>query len=274
MKKIRVLLFVLAMCFGVIFSVKTVQAAGLGHVPNVGDCVYEDQQYITNNQYDKLSYINDTNEQGVSPQRLILVVFKNDSDLNKLKENVEGNNFYKNTSLHNSIVQNTKIALYTQEGYYADDAPDPADTDDSNNYLIYDIKNGRVFFDPSDQGSSYITDLMFIRMYLGLSHQLKHGSDDEKMTALFQLVDKLDPKIHDVSQTKEILKSTDSSIFGKIETYLLIIAVILIFLMFMWRMLTDQDNGPGSGSSDYDAGFDEGAYYGSQQGNNYDNDGR
>jgi len=274
MRRIRALLFALAMCFGMILSLKTIQAAGLGHGPNVGNCVYEDEQYVTNNQYDKLSYINDTNEQEISPQKLVVIIFKNDSDRNKLKENVQGNNFYKNTSLHNSIVQNTKIALYTHEGYYADDAPDPADTDDSNNYLIYDIKNGRVFFDPSDHDSFYITDLMFMKMYLGLSHQLRHGSDDDKMTALFQLVDKLNPKIHDSSQTKKLLESTDSSIFGKIGTYLLIIAGILVFLMVMWKMLTDQDNGPGSGSSDYDAGFDEGAYYGSQQGNDYDNDGR
>ena len=275
MKKIRIGLFILVAFLGMLGSLNIVQAAGLGHGPNTGDYVYENEQYITNNQYDKLTYINDTNDSGPSPQKLYLIIFQNKADLAKLNESVSGNDFNKNTSLNNSIVQHAGQALYGPQGYYElDHGVGSGDADDKNNYLIYDIKNGRVFFDPSDAGSLYITDLMFLRMRLGINHQLKHGTEDEKMTALFQLADKLAPKMHDVSQTKGFLQSTDSGIIQKYASITMLIAGILIFGMFIWFAINDQDP-PGSGSSDYDAGFDEGNYYGSRYGNdrNDNNDG-
>ncbi|MCS6105607.1 hypothetical protein DW277_17115 [Clostridium botulinum] len=79
MLKIKAFLLGIAVLLGCASSVTVIQAAGLGG-PNVGDYIYEDQEVVTNQQYEKLEDINDQIETGPNPQRLyILVLSDNDS---------------------------------------------------------------------------------------------------------------------------------------------------------------------------------------------------
>jgi len=60
MKKIRMALLFFAMFLGMSVSLNIVQASSedYGDGSNVGDYVYEDEEYITNGQVDKINAIN------------------------------------------------------------------------------------------------------------------------------------------------------------------------------------------------------------------------
>lgn len=267
MKQIRSLFFVIAVVLGLSFSVQTVQAAGMGG-PNTGDYVYEDQEYITNGQYDQLEKLNDNIYSNVSPQRLYVLIFKNSEDVDQLVNTTEAD--IKSNSPERAIINKAGEALYGSSHYYDMETDDGADLESKNNYLIMDLRDNKVFFCPSLQGSLYITDLVFWKTKFGLSSQLKSSDIDIKINALFQLANNLEPKLQTVSENKKMLESKSIyDVKSTITNILLVLGAILIIII-IWAIHKYNKNHPhrgggGSelGNSDYDAGFDEGYYMGS-----------
>src|SRR5699024_2175721 len=78
--KVRYLLATLLAFIGILYSTQDVQADGLGG-PNTGDYVYENKEFITNAQYDRLVTINDNINAGVHPQKLYVLVFDDADDI-------------------------------------------------------------------------------------------------------------------------------------------------------------------------------------------------
>ncbi|GEL90348.1 hypothetical protein [Pediococcus parvulus] len=199
MLKIKAFLLGIAVLLGCASSVTVIQAAGLGG-PNVGDYIYEDQEVVTNQQYEKLEDINDQIETGPNPQRLyILVLIDNDSirRFNYLTDNDP-----KTKGIPEDIVNKTGEVLYGHNHYYDIDSDENGIPDWKNNYLVYDLKNNRVYFDPSDQSSSYITDLMFWKIKIGMNN-LTDGTTTQRMEALFDLAERLEPKLQKVADNKD-----------------------------------------------------------------------
>jgi len=84
MKKIRLVILTMTMLLGMIWSVKTVQADSFSEGPNIGDYVYEDKEYITNEQYKELVDINRRINVGVNPQKLYIAISTKESDLDDM----------------------------------------------------------------------------------------------------------------------------------------------------------------------------------------------
>lgn len=265
MRRIRVIFYVLIMFLGLGLSVQTVHAQGLGGV-NTGKYVYQDQEYITNSQYDQLVKINNHIDRNVSPQKLYILIFKNDEDTHKFLNVTDANT---GSYPEQSITNGTGQVLYGNDRYYDIEINDSETMDNENNYLILDLKDNRVFWDPSDFSESYITDLQFLELRLGLLSNLRSSDTDTKVSALFELANRLEPRLTKVSQSNEILKAkTIGDIKNIIGTILFVIGVIIVIIL--WKKFHNKNknnhhygSGDDLGNSDYDAGFDEGYYMGS-----------
>lgn len=264
---IRLILLFLTMILGVITTQNTVQAGGMGG-PNTGDYVYEDREYITNGQYDKLEAINDNVDTGVNPQKLYIIIFDNAHDEHIFAKKTD--TYLDQKGPEGRIVDNTGWALYGFNDFYDMELDDETLTM-ANNYLIMDMRNNMVYLNPSLSGSLYLTDLMFLEMRWNLNSQLQSSDPDVKVAALFKLAQKLEPKILDVSRTNKMLKSRDISDvktvlnnLGLIGLAILIIIVGLIIHKINKNKPHHGGGGPDEpGNSEYDAGFDEGYYMGS-----------
>ncbi|KRN98928.1 hypothetical protein IV57_GL000631 [Companilactobacillus kimchiensis] len=262
----------LTIIVGITMSLTVVKAAGMGG-PNTGDYVYEDQEYITNAQYDKLADINDNIFSGVSPQRLYVLIFNNTSDVNYFNGvNDISDIMSKSRRIDSTIVGKTGEALYGSSHYFdlESDTDENESLDIDNNYLIMDLQNNKVYLNPSLQGSLYLTDLMFWQAQIGLASKLRSKNTDTKVAALFQLAGKLEPKLKTVSENKKMLKSTDYyDVQQVVDTILMVLGVIIVIIVWIiiHRINKNKPHHGGGGSdlgnSDYDEGFDEGYYMGS-----------
>ena len=265
-KNLRALLLFLAMLLGVITTQNTVQAGGMGG-PNTGDYVYEDREYVTNGQYDQLENINDNIDTGVNPQKLYIIIFDNADDEHIFAKKT--GTYLDSANNEARIVDNTGWALYGFNDFY-DMELDNEDLTLANNYLIMDMRNNMVYLNPSLSGCLYLTDLMFMKMRWGLNSELNSTDPNVRVAALFKLVQKLEPKMLDVSRTNKMLKSTDISDVKQVINYLELIGsallIIIILLIIHKRNKNKPHHGSGPdepGNSEYDAGFDEGYYMGS-----------
>lgn len=266
MKLIRTLFIVITVCLGFNSSMQLVQAANLGG-PNVEDYVYEDNEYITNQQYDQLAKINQQIDIGKNPQKLYIIV---------LKDGTSVKNFYdvvgqgaKIKGIEADVVEHTGEVLYGHDKYYEMDSNAYGATDFENNYLICNLKDNRLYFNPSDQASGYLTDLKFWKIKRGLSAKLTSGSADSRMVAVLELADRLTPELKKVAQTPGMLHSiTWFEVKRNVETTLFFIGVILFILFLLWIHHKNKNKphhgDPNIGNSSYDEGFDEGYYMGSQ----------
>ena len=266
MLKIKAFLLGIAVLLGCASSVTVIQAAGLGG-PNVGDYIYEDQEVVTNQQYEKLEDINDQIETGPNPQRLYILVLSDNDSIRRF--NYLTDNDPKTKGIPEDIVNKTGEVLYGHNHYYDIDSDENGIPDWKNNYLVYDLKNNRVYFDPSDQSSSYITDLMFCKIKIGMNN-LTDGTTTQRMEALFDLAERLEPKLKKVADNKEFIYSKSYYDIKNIVNGVLLVLGIIVGLV-IWFIIHRQNknhphNSGGSelGNSDYDAGFDEGYYMGSQ----------
>lgn len=264
--KVRYLLATLLAFIGILYSTQDVQADGLGG-PNTGDYVYENEEYITNAQYDRLATINDNIYTGVHPQKLYVLVFDDADDISNFVQTTGADVHSRDASSNiiGNVGSNIGYLLYGREKYI-DMRLDNDDIDNESNYLILDLKDKKVFFSASEQGDRYLTDLMFWRLKKGLSNNFKSNNEDTQVQALFTLANRLEPKLQDVAQSSKKLKSKRFADIRRVRNRILyglgtIIAIIVIYLI--WKYM---HNHPGSGSdlgnSDYDAGFDEGYYMG------------
>lgn len=270
MKSIRNLLIVVAIFLGMEFSLQTVQAAGWGG-PNTGDYVYENREYITNSQYDQLEAINNKIDQDVSPQRLYILITDDEDNLNYLADVGQANLTSKRKDT--TILGKTEQVLYGESHYYdmlLDESGTGEDMDLTNNYLVMDLKHNKVYLNPSLQASLYLTDLVLWKAEWGLSSQLKSNNVDTQISALFQLANNLEPKLVNVSATSKMLKSKDIYDVRTTLNYIgmaIVLIVVIIILIIIHNINKNKPHHGGGGSelgnSDYDAGFDEGYYMGS-----------
>lgn len=270
MKQIRSLLLLFTALLGMLISQQVVHAEGMSG-PNTGDYVYEDKEYITNGQYDQLEAINDKIDRGANPQQLYVLILGDSDDVDYFARETDADFTSKNMST--TIVEKTGNALYGSNHYYdmlLDQGSDDDDLDITNNYLIMDLKHNKVFLNPSLQASLYLTDLVFWKAKWGISSQLKSDNIDTKVDALFQLANNLEPKLENVADSSKMLKSKDSTdvknFFGMIGFIAaIIIGLIIIIIIHKINKNKPHHGGGGSelGNSDYDAGFDEGYYMGS-----------
>jgi hypothetical protein len=264
--KIKAFLFGIVCFLGFAGSLNIVQAAGLGG-PNVGDYVYEDSEVVTNQQYEKLEDINGQIETGPNPQRLYVLVLRDGSSIRHFNDLTD--NDPKLKGIPQDVVNKTGEVLYGHYHYYDIDSDENGLPDWKNNYLICDLKNNRVYFDPSDQADSYITDLMFWKLKFGLA-DLTSGNTDQRMEALFELAQRLNPELQKVANSKDFIYSKSyfdvKNIINSILFVLAIIVGLVIWFIIHQRNKNNPHGGGGSelGNSDYDAGFDEGYYMGSQ----------
>lgn len=266
MRGIRRLMLMLAIILGVITNQKIAHAGGMGG-PNTGDYVYEDREYVTNGQYDKLEAINDKVDTGVNPQKLYIIIFDNAHDEHIFAKKTD--TYLDQKQPESRIVDNTGWALYGFNDFYDMELDDETLTM-VNNYLIMDMRNNMVYLNPSLSGSLYLTDLMFLKMRWNLNSQLESSDPDVRVAALFKLAQKLEPKMLDVSRTNKMLKSRDISdvktVLNNLGLIGLAILIILIVLIIHKINKNKPHHGSGPdepGNSDYDVGFDEGYYMGS-----------
>lgn len=260
---VRAIWLAMTMILGIIFSQQIVQAEGLGG-PNTGEYVYQDQEYITNGQSDQLDKINDQIDRGANPQKLYLIIYDNDEDASYINRflSVPGHKKY-------LISEYAGRALYGDNTYYNMNLDGPTDYDIQNNYLIMDLQDNRVILNPSLQGSLYLTDLLLMKAEWGLRSQLYSDNTDTKIAALFALAKKLEPSIQKVADNEKMLNyPTIDDIKSKVQITLGVIGIIIV-LIILYAIHRHNRNHPHRGgglelgNSDYDAGFDEGYYMGS-----------
>ena len=266
MRQLRVLLVLIVAFLGISFTTQVVHAEGMGG-PNTGDYVYEDREYVTNEQYGQLSSINNQIYSGVSPQRLYILIFDNSTDVNSF---VKATGTYpKRHDISSAIVDKTGEALYGHDHFYdmVMDYEDGGSLMADNNYLIMNLKDNRVYFNPSLQASLYVTDLMFWRLQQGLGSKLKSSDTETKVSALFELAQRMGPKLVTVSEHKKMLKSTSMADVKRVINNIEIIVGAIVILFVILLIVRHNKNHPGpsdpSYRPDYDAGLDEGYYYGS-----------
>lgn len=262
MRQLRVLLVLIVAFLGISFTTQVVHAEGMGG-PNTGDYVYEDREYVTNEQYGQLSSINNQIYSGVSPQRLYILIFDNSTDVNSF---VKATGTYpKRHDISSAIVDKTGEALYGHDHFYdmVMDYEDGGSLMADNNYLIMNLKDNRVYFNPSLQASLYVTDLMFWRLQQGLGSKLKSSDTDTKVSALFELAQRMGPKLVTVSEHKKMLKSTSMADVKEVINNIEIIVGAIVILLIVRHNKNHPGPSDPSYRPDYDAGFDEGYYYGS-----------
>src|SRR5699024_4662781 len=168
---------------------------GLGG-PNTGDYFYENKEFITNAQYDRLVTINDNINAGVHPQKLYVLVFDDADDISNFVQTTGADVHSRDASSNiiGNVGSNIGYLLYGREKYI-DMRLDDDDIDNESNYLILDLKDKKVFFSASEQGDRYLTDLMFWRLKKGLSNDFKSNNEDTQVQALFTLANRLEPKL-------------------------------------------------------------------------------
>jgi len=271
MNKIRVAMIFTTIFCGIFLSDSVVKADSFSDGPNVGKYVYEDEQYITNSQYDRLAEINKRLDTGIYPQKLYLIISKNDEDLDGM-------------SVPQGFVSTNDMrkAVYLRDGYsdFGDGYPGEEFYDNQgysdheitqlnrhNTLLLYDIKHNVLCLMPSTQSQNYITDYVFWKSKFGLNSRLKHGSDQNKIDAALDLANRLEPKLQRVAESDTKLRAND---FSNIEMKLdyvcgWVIAIQIVVLLIYLKIRKKGDFGnPSEDIPDesYDAGFDEGYYYG------------
>lgn len=264
--KVRFWLATLIAFIGIFYSAQSVDAQGLGGI-NTGDYVYENKEFISNDQYDRLEEINNNIYEGAHPQQLYVLIFDDTDDIDEFVQETGADIHSKKMtdSIIGNIGSNIGYLLYGREKYI-DMRLDNDDIDSESNYLILDLKDKKTFFSPSSQGDKYITDLMFWRLKRGLTADLKSNNEDTQVSALFELAEKLEPKMQDVAQSSKKLKSKDFEYYNKIKNNIfsfIAIIFLIIVVYLLWRYFHNHPgNGSDLGNSDYDAGFDEGYYMG------------
>jgi len=264
MKKIRLLILALTIFLGMTVTLGTVQASGMGYGPNTGDYVYQDREYITNAQYDRLASINDKIDRDVRPQRLYVIIL----DSHRFDNDLGGNSSFIMDNIVDVIGQDSSDdygqALFGKKNpdYIADG------NSFKNNFLIYSLKSHQLLFAPSENSNSYLTDLKIWRYRFWLQPSLKFGNEDAQVAAVMKMADKLGPKLEKVSQKDHDLHSADYRDVTNVAGFFILVAAFLILAMAIIYYWNDNHTSNGSGpeeddNPDYDAGFDEGAYYGS-----------
>jgi len=263
MKKIRLIILALTFFLGMTVTLKDVQADGMGYGPNTGEYVYQDKEYITNAQYDRLADINDDIYRDARPQKLYVIIVDN----NRFDADIYGDSIkdYIGAAIGgdgDEYGDSYGEALFGKKNsdYNADDG--------INNYLIYSLKSHQLIFAPSQDASSYLTDFKIWRYRLWLQPSLKFGSEDTQISAVMEMADKVAPKLERVSQEDHDLHSVDYRDVSMVLGDLMLLAGFLIFAMIVIYFWNDGHNGNNLGAEeddnpDYDAGFDEGSYYGS-----------
>lgn len=270
MRIIRTILLALTVMLGFGLSVQTVDAVSLGGY-NVGDYVYEDDEVITNEQVEQLDQINQKTDQGENPQELYLVLIGSNDTWKTFSDSFSNPNaaeIPESKGIPGLIIGNTGQAVIGRDKYYDLEMNHEADMDNTNNYIVFNFNTNRFYFNPSDQAGFYLTDLMVWKLMWGLNSQLKSGNSDEQMAAIMQFAKKVQPKLEDVSQTNKLLHSaTYGDVSDRVKWVLAIIGIIIaIIVIVAWKKSHPGHRGGGGselGNSDYDAGFDEGYYMGS-----------
>lgn len=271
MKTIKAIFLAVAMIFGIGITTQTTQAANLGGY-NVGEYVYEDDEVITNEQVAQLNRINQKINRGASPQELYLVLI-GDSDSWKTftdsYSNPDAADISESKGIPGLIIGKTGPAVIGSQKYYDMEMDDGDDLDNTNNYIIFNFKTNRFYFNPSEWAQFYLTDLTVWKLMMGLNSQLKSGNSNEQMDAIMKFAEKVQPKLENVSQTSKLLKALDyRQLMTRIKGTLAVIGFIVgITLIIFWKKKHPGSGNSGGGSelgnSDYDAGFDEGYYMGS-----------
>jgi len=272
-----VLLF-FAMFLGMSVSLNIVQASSedYGDGSNVGDYVYEDEEYITNGQVDKINAINKRIDTGIYSQKLYVVISK---DIGVVGDYHTDGQYRKGITLPDSTV--------TEDYFHSalDDIEDKQDPDDddydadasqrfenklnrSNNYLIINLEKNQIYFHPSTRGDRYITDFAVWRATFGTKAQMKVGSDESKINAAIRVAERLTPRIQQVSESDTKLKAQTFDDVDRIGYTIIFITIGLIVLISIPYFWGNHSGGsfPGDSGEDTDnyyAGFDEGYYYGS-----------
>jgi len=160
--------------------------------------------------------------------------------------------------------------FYGHQGYSDSDI---TELNRHNNVLLYDLKNGVLCFMPSTQSNGYITDFTFWRKKLGRNSLLKVGTDGSKMNAVMAVANKLAPRLEKVanSDTKLHAATFDDvdRRFAYAAGFAVFIQIVVLLMYLSYRTKDPYGGGPGDGIPDesYDAGFDEGYYYGSNNPN-------
>jgi len=266
MKKIRLLILALTIFLGMTLTLETVQASGMGYGPNTGDYVYQDREYITNAQYDRLSAINDRIDRDARPQKLYVII-------------LDSHRFDNDLSGGSAFIMDNIVGVIGQDNDYGDgygqmlfgkkdhDYIEDGNTN-RNNFLIYSLKSHQLLFAPSENSESYLTDFKIWRYRFWLQPSLQFGDEDAQVAAVMRMADKLGPKLEKVSQNDHDLHSADYNDVATVANFFMMIAAFLILVMVVIYYWNDGHNNNGAGpeeddNPDYDAGFDEGAYYGS-----------
>lgn len=271
MKLLRALLLSLAVIVGLGLSVQTVKADDSLGGFNAGEYVYEDDEVITNSQYSELEKINDETNRGANPQKLYLVLINSKSSWKTFSYGFDNQNAAEvsdgGNSIQNLIIGKTGMAVIGHDRYTDLQMDEGEDLDDTNNYIVFNFQTNRFYFDPSDQAQFYITDLMVWNLKRGLGAKLNSDDPDQQMEAIMQFSKRLQPKMENVAETDKLLNSpTYGDVSNKVKWGLSIIGIIIgLFIIIVWHRHHPHQGGGGSelGNSDYDAGFDEGYYYGS-----------
>lgn len=254
MKKRRWLYF-LAMIFGIICARQTI-LADVSSGPNTGEFVYQDKEYITNGQYDKLVKINRGLNVGPHPQSLNLIIKRH------FTENPDEDQINLNTGF-NFLNKNRSLWLGDSEGHSASFSKRWGS---GSNFLIVDLQNNLLWFYPSGQASSFLTDYGYSGYRSGYNFKIEHSNASRKIDVALEVADEMTPELKKVARSKKRLHNLSYEDLYKIFTKYLIMGIFLtqIIVAIIYTMTKKKGRGPYQPeiSDSYDAGFNEGYYYG------------
>lgn len=276
--KLRWLLWSLAAIIGISTTTAVVQASDFTDGPNVDQYVYEDREYITNSQYARLAAINDRlQKNSQNPQAIYLALSQNEDDTDDM-------GIANREDAKEIAAKDKKRAdYYGSNGYeFSSGISDPNyffkagssrseyhELKRTGTILSYDMKRGLVVIRPSTLSQDYVTDFIFWKMRWGLNFQLKHGSEESRINALLSLAERLEPKLEKVGNADTRLTAPSFDGIDRVLSYASIVAVglqILIAILYHAFRRKDKFGGPSIDvpEESYEAGFDEGYYFGSQ----------
>ncbi|WP_334352685.1 hypothetical protein [Companilactobacillus sp. HBUAS56257] len=247
-------LYLLAMIFGIICTSQAV-LADVSSGPNTGKLVYQDKEYITNGQYDKLVKINQGLNVGPHPQSINLIIKKQFDEY--------GNDDIMLNTSFNFLNKNRSLWLGDSEGHSASFSKRWGS---GSNFLIVDLQNNLLWFYPSGQAASFLTDYGYKVYRSGYNFKIEHSNASRKIDVALDVADEMTPELKKVARSKKRLHNLSfEDLFEFFRKYLMILIFLTqIIVAIIYTMTKKKGRGPYQPeiNDSYDAGFNEGYYYG------------
>lgn len=198
---------------------------------NIGNYIYEDKEYLTQSEVDKINQMN----KKLGPQENITLVIINEIPIESDPSatipisDEEKRQYYINTLTDKFKESDYEKENFTDDKFYSDLSM-------GRNFLIYSIKDKKLYWEPSSGTNQYLTDYKFWKIKFWYEPALHSFDKQHRIDMVLKLTEKMGQEVKPF--TKGSYEPKESSSFEDINNKIDGIKYFFkaIFLLFLFGL--------------------------------------